>query len=188
MARSANPAGMSGSPGLPMIRFWSAAVINGTSCPFCVVASGWQTISVSTMANSAFSPGARPNGFETDAPWITGMGRGGGAAWVATGAAATVDVCVVAGGAAADAGVSDGFVAVAACEVVAGLASDSKGGAAACVEPGPFESFEAWVAGDVVFTVRSLDEAGADCAVGFVTAAVAGSVLAMPPSPTAPWL
>ena len=36
-------------------------------------------------------------------------------------------------------------------------------------------SFEACVAGDVVFAVLSLGEAGADCAAGFATAAVTGS-------------
>ena len=158
---------MSGSPGFPIIRFCSAAVIKGTSCPFCVVASGsGVATSVSTMASSAFSPGARPNGFETEAPWITGVGGGGGAAWVGTGAAAAD--WVLAAGEVVDAGVSDDFAAVAVCDGDVVLTSDADAGAAACAEVA-FASFEACVAGDVVFAMLSL--AGVDCAVGFVTAA-----------------
>jgi len=80
----------------------------------------------------------------------------------------------VAGGVVTDAEVSDGFTVVAACDGAA-LTSDAKAGAAVCVELGTFLSFEACVAGDVVFAGLSLAEAGVDCAVGFVPAAIAGA-------------
>jgi hypothetical protein len=80
----------------------------------------------------------------------------------------------VASGVISDFAVSDGFAAVAVCDGDVVLTSDAEAGAAACSEVA-FASFEACVAGDVVFALLSLAEAGADCAVGFVPAAVAGA-------------
>jgi hypothetical protein len=81
----------------------------------------------------------------------------------------------VATGVVSDFGVSDGFATVAVCAGDVIVTTDAEAGAAACSEVA-FASFEACVAGDVVFAVLSLSlaEAGADCAVGFVPAAVAG--------------
>jgi hypothetical protein len=102
------------------------------------------------------------------------VGGGGGAAWVAAGVAATVAVCAGAAGVISDFGVSDGFAAVAVCDGDVVLTSDAEAGAAAWAEVA-VASFEACVAGDVVFAMLSLDEAGVDCAAGFVTAAGAGT-------------
>jgi hypothetical protein len=80
----------------------------------------------------------------------------------------------VASGVISDFAVSDGFATVAVCDGDVVLTSDAEAGAAACAEIA-FASFEACVVGAVVFAMLSLDEAGMDCAVGFVTAAGAGA-------------
>src|SRR6266550_5869171 len=164
---------MSGSPGFPIIRFWSAAVINGTCCACCVVASGsGVTASVSTMAISAFSPGARPSGFDTLAPWMTGV-DGAGCASLA--ALAAVALCALVAMAVAGEDLPAGLSAVVLCEGDVCVAAEAELGAAPSGSPDAFAFIEACGGGVSLDFALSPTAAGADCPAGFSAVAVAGA-------------